>query len=118
MSLPRDSHLPRWGPSAFLHLICPGGGSHVLWGLKLTSPHDDIWRVTFGIYLYVGWHVTSGIYPCMGWHLPLYGLMITSSSDGLLAPMACTWLRFDSVLRWYVAVAHGVVVELMPTSFH
>ena len=33
-------------------------------------------------------------------------------------PACGIWFRFDSVLRWYVAVAHGVVLELMPTSFH
>ena len=96
VSLPCDSHLPRWGPSAFLNLICPGRGLTKSRGLMLTLPPDGIYpcvgrHVTFGIYLCEGWHVTSSIYPCMGWHLPLYGLMLTSSSDGILAPLACIW---------------------------
>ena len=91
VSPPCDSHLPRRGPSAFLNLICPGGSLAKSWGLMFTSSPDDIWHVTFGIYLCVGRHVTSGIYPCMGWHLLMYGLMITSSSDGVLAPLACMW---------------------------
>ena len=59
VSPPCDSHLPRWGPSAFLNLICPGRGLANSWGLMLTSPPD-------GIYPCVGWHVTFGIYLCVG----------------------------------------------------